>query len=218
MPREPIRLLTISRSFGSGGGEIGRLLAERLGWRLVGREVVREVARRLRVPEEEVASRDEHVAGLAERVGAYLADAFPEMLLPPMPPPRVDHVTVRILVESILLEAAKSPPLIVVGHGGQYLFRERPDAFHVHVYAPLDFRVEAVMRRLGLDAEAARAEVRRQDQERQEYLRRHYGIDWSDPLLYGLMINTARVSHEEAADLLASLIRASGATDGSSHR
>lgn len=203
-----VRLITISRSYGSGGAELGRHLAERLGWRLIDRDLVHEVANRLRVPEEEVERRGEHVASLVERVGAYLADAFPEMMMPPIPPPRVDYATVRILAESILIEAARTPDLVIVGFGGQHLFRNREDALHIRVYAPVSSRVATVMARLGVNEEQALREIRRRDHERSNYLRRHYEIDWMDPMLYDLMINTSRIPVPEAAELVAT--RASG--------
>jgi cytidylate kinase len=61
-----MRAVTISREYGSGGGEIAERLARRLGWQLVDREIVAQVARALGETEVEAARRDEHVAGLAQ--------------------------------------------------------------------------------------------------------------------------------------------------------
>jgi len=207
---EPISMVTISREFGSGGGDIAARLAELLDWPLVERELIRRVAERLGVSEQEVAERDENVAGIAERVGTYLADAFPEMLLPPPPMPRLDHESVRVLVEATLREAAGSPPLVVVGHGAQFIFADRDGTLHVRVWAPLDERVGRVAGRLG----QARARIQREDSAREEYMRRNYGIESSAAIHYDVIVNTARLDVESAAAALATLVRATRQAGG----
>ncbi|MFZ2491573.1 MAG: cytidylate kinase-like family protein [Thermoanaerobaculia bacterium] len=211
---EPISMVTISREFGSGGGDIAARLAELLEWPLVERELVRRVAERLGVSEQEVAERDEQVAGIAERVGTYLADAFPEMLLPPPPMPRLDHESVRVLVEATLREAAGTPPLVVVGHGAQSIFADRDGTLHARVWAPLEERVGRVARRLGLERNQARARVQREDSAREEYMRRNYGIDSSHAIHYDVIVNTARLDVESAAAALAMLVRATRQAGG----
>src|SRR5215208_1398801 len=67
-PDTPMRAITISREYGSGGGEVAGRLAARLGWRLVDHEVVVRVARELGVTEAAVAEHDEQVEGLAARL------------------------------------------------------------------------------------------------------------------------------------------------------
>jgi cytidylate kinase len=211
---EPISMVTISREFGSGGGDIAARLAELLHWPLVERDLVRRVAERLGVSEQEVAERDEHVAGIAERVGIYLADAFPEMLLPPPPTPPVDHQAIRAVVEAVLREAAESPPVVVVGHGAQCIFAPRPGTLHVRVWAPLEERVRRVSGRLGLERNEARARIQREDGSRDEYLRRHYGIDPAAGIHYDVIVNTARLDVESIAAALAALVRATGQGNG----
>lgn len=211
---EPIWMVTISREFGSGGGEIAARLAELLHWPLVERDLVRRVAERLGVSEQEVADRDEHVASLAERVGIYLADAFPEMLLPPLPTPTLDYESVRALVEATLREAAESPPLVVVGHGAQCIFAGKPGTLHVRVWAPLEERARRVAGRLGLARDQARARAQREDSARDEYMRRNYGIDSTAGIHYDVIVNTGRVDVGPAASALAKLVPASRGESG----
>src|SRR5436309_10484681 len=63
-----MRAVTISREYGSGGGEIAARLAERLGWHLVDHEVVVEVARVLGISEDEAEAHDEHADTLVARI------------------------------------------------------------------------------------------------------------------------------------------------------
>lgn len=209
----PTRMVTVSREFGSGGGAMAARVADLLGWRLVDRDLIGAVAERLGVPEHEVAPRDEHIAGIAERVGTYLADAFPEMLIPPPPEPPVDDRTVRVLVEATLREAAVSP-LVVVGHGAQCIFADLPGTLHVRVWAPLDERVRRVAERLALRTREARARTLREDAARRDYLRHHYDIDVAAVRHYDLILNTGRIAVEDAATALAEIVTQGRHEDG----
>jgi cytidylate kinase len=107
----------------------------------------------------------------------------------------------------VLLEAAQNPPLIVVGHGGNCLFRDRPDVLRIRVAAPFDVRVKRVAQRTGVSSQRAAAEVRRKDGDRQQYLQRYYQSNVNDACEYDLQINTGTVSLQAAAHLVLSLLR-----------
>lgn len=208
MESTPIRIITVSREFGSGGSDIAGRLGELLGWRVVDREVIQEVATRLRVPEAAVDAVDEQVASLVERVGRHLADAFPEMLLPPPPLPVADAETVMATAEAVLRQAAAEGPAVLVGYAAQCIFADRADALHLRVYAPLEHRVREIVRRLGCDAAGARRLAHEKDRERRAYLHRFYQCDIDDPALYSIEVNTARVTPHDAAQMVQALVRA----------
>ncbi|CAN5512381.1 hypothetical protein BH24GEM3_BH24GEM3_05210 [soil metagenome] len=170
--------------------------------------MIQEVAARLRLPEEEVDAVDEQVAGLGERVGRHLADAFPEMLLPPLPAPAADPETVIVTADAVLREAAAAGSVVLVGYAAQCIFADWRDALHIRVYAPLEHRVREIVRRLGCDAAGARRLALGKDRERSAYLRRFYGCDIDDPALYSLEVNTARVAPHDAAEMLRVLVHA----------
>lgn len=204
---DEVRVLTVSRESGSGGGELARRIGRALGWRVVDREVVRAISRELRLPEEEAEARDERVSGLAERVGVLLSNVIPDMVPPSMPPSRVDDEEVRALCESVLREAVRTPPVILVGHGASHLFRDRLDALHVRVVAPDGERAGRLARRDGISPERALEEVRARDGARRRYIRHHYGTDWAHPLGYHVVLNTGALTLGEAEALVVSWIR-----------
>src|SRR5947209_19661066 len=78
-----MRAVTISREYGSGGGEVAARLATRLGWQLIDHEVVVRVAQRLGTSEAEAESYDERVEGLVSRILTGLQAIQPA--LPAMP-------------------------------------------------------------------------------------------------------------------------------------
>lgn len=204
--RPVVGVVTVSREFGSGGSDLAHALGRRLGWRVVDKQLVARVARELQVPEREVAARDEHVPGLAERVGAFLAGAFAEVTPPVVPPSHPDEQDVAEVADTILLEAAQQPPVVLVGHGGMCLLAGRNDTLHLRVVAPLEHRVREVARRLEMDEAAAREEIRARDQSRAHYIRHRFDRAWDDATLYGLVLNSAVVGAERGARAVEALL------------
>jgi cytidylate kinase len=204
------RLITVAREFGSGGSDLARALGVRLGWAVLeDHEIVHRVAERLGAPERDVEASDEHVATLAERLGRSLAGVFPEVV-PTHEPSRVDADRVARTATTVLEEAAREPDVIVVGHGGMCLFRDRPDALHIRVVASQEHRVAEVVRRLGLSEDAAREEIQVRDEDRSAYIRRYFEASWDDPTLYHLVVNSGRVGPEPGAALVESLVQRPG--------
>src|SRR5512139_3157020 len=132
-------VITISRSFGSGGSEIASRLADTLGWTLLDNAFVERVAARLHATPAVVEAIEEKAPSLAERI----ADAFDygsqEMMSAPLSAPlppseeRVQEVT-----RQVIDEAVARGPVVLVGRGAQMCLATREDAIHVLCTAPRD--------------------------------------------------------------------------------
>lgn len=205
--RMPVQLITISREYGAGGSELGMALGERLGWPVLDHELVRQLATRLRCDERDIVAMDEHVASLFERIASAAVVTAPE-LRDQSRPWVTDPDCVAAAAREVLLDAARHLPLIVVGHGGNCLFRGRPDVLRVRVSAPFEVRVRRVAQRTGVSGPQAAADVRRRDGDRQQYLQRYYRSNVNDPYEYDLQINTGTVPFEAAARLVLALVQA----------
>src|SRR5437879_12807441 len=155
----PPPVITVTRQYGSGGSDIARLVAERLGWELVDNQFVEEVARRAGVRRDEVAQRQERAPGLLERLAGTLAVASPEMFIAQAAVPRVeqDEATLVKVTERVIGEAAMHGRVVLVGRGAQAVLGNRPDALHLYVVASKPFRMKLAVERLG----AERADVQR---------------------------------------------------------
>jgi CMP/dCMP kinase len=210
--RAPVQLITISREYGAGGSELGVLLANLLGWPVLDHELVRQLAARLSCEEGEVVAMDEHAPSFLERLASVAVITAPESRAHATPW-GTDPDCVAAAAREVLLEAAQSLPIIVVGHGGNCLFRDRPDVLRVRVAAPFDVRVQRVARRTGVSIQKAAADARRRDADRQHYLQRYYQSDVNDPSQYDIQINTGTVPLEAAAQLVLTLLQ----TEASQH-
>jgi len=199
-----MRAITISREYGSGGGEIAARLAKRLGWRLIDHEVVAQVAHALGISPEEAAERDEQVEGFISRLLSGMRLSAPEILVtgsPPIAPQKLERAEHDVL-HRIVEEAANEGHVVIVGRGGQVILAERRDTLHVRIIAPLDARVTYVARREQLSPSAARARVQMKDRARARYMQTLYHCQHTDPHLYDLVINTAILDIDSAVDLI----------------
>ena len=184
------RVLTVAREFGSGGADIARQLAARLGWNLLDSALVMQIAQAAHVDPELARRYDERVDSWLHRAtrrgiwsGAFEAVAEPAELNV------FDAETSAAIAKALIQEAYRQGNCVIVGRGAQCELRTHSDAFHLFVYAPLAARVERVQRRAG-DARHPEAMIREMDLERSRYVRRYFGADWANPHLYDLLINS----------------------------
>ena len=203
--RQPVQLITISREFGAGGSELGVLLGQELGWRVLDHELVQQLASRLRCEEGEIIAMDEHAPSFLERLAAAAVVTAPESRAHSTPW-TTDPDCIAAAAREVLLEAARNLPLIVVGHGGNCLFRARPDVLRIRVTAPVDTRVRRVAQRTGMPPLRAAAEVRRKDADRQQYLQRYYHSNMNDPCEYDIQLNTGVVPIEASVRAILALL------------
>lgn len=206
MDEQPVNVITISREFGAGGSELAQVLGDQLGWRVLDRDLVQRVAEQLGLDPRTVATMDEHPPGIFARISSALLITHPEAPITLEATGVLSPDAVADATRAAILEAAQSTPVVVVGHGSQCLFRDRPCTVHIRLVAPLDSRVQRVCARAPCEALIAAAQARRMDNDRYAYVRRYYHSDWRDPMLYDLEINTGRVSIQSAAGIIAAFV------------
>jgi cytidylate kinase len=159
-----------------------------LGYRMVWREVINEAARRAGAPVVALATIDD--LGLLD-------------LRPSSRARRAYQQAVREVMEGLASEG----DVVVVGRAGQVILGSRPDVLHVRILAPAAVRVGRIAAMHEIALAAARARVEASDQTRRVYLRGTYGVDWNDPQLYDLILNTARMTVEAAGDVICRALR-----------
>jgi cytidylate kinase len=200
-----MRAITVSREYGSGGGEIARRLADRLGWHLLDRQIVEEVAQRLGVSPGEAAGHDEHVEGLVMRLFSSMQYVMPAPPLGDTPYASsrvIDDSTYQEALRQALLAAAQIGQAVIVGRGGQAILASHRDVLHVRVVAPLDRRIAYVMRRESLDAPAAQARIHQRDHARHQHMHDLYHSNEQDPAQYDLVVNTGVLDLDSVVDLV----------------
>lgn len=194
--------ITISRMTGAGGHTVASKLAEYMQskvpghsqWTVFDRQLVEKVLE------------DHH---LSKRVSEYmpenhkpmLADMFEELIgLHP------SAWTLAHQTADTILQLAQMGNVIVVGRGAAVVTRALPYAFHARLVGSLEKRLEQVKKVYGFDDRAAQEHVRREDKAKRRYLKEHFQEDIDNPLLYDMVLNTDRISHDDTARMIGDMV------------
>lgn len=205
---------TITRQYGAGGSLVAQGVAERLGWTVIDNEFVAEVAKRAGLPPEEVAAREERAPSLIERLASTLAVSAPEVFVPAAAREHEpDEEALIRITERVIAEAAAHGRVVLVGRGATAYLGTAPEgarSLHAYVVAPRGTRILTVMERLAVDREEATTMVDDVDGARERYLERYYRRRRDDAATYHVVVNTAWLGYQGAADLIAAAVKQMG--------
>jgi cytidylate kinase len=185
-----IKIVSIEREYGSGGGEIAQLLAKQLGWKLWDQQLTEEIARLAECPKAVVERREERTDPLYYRLFKSFLRGSYEGSLNAHKLKVVDSESILRLTESVVLHAAKKGNSVIVGRGSQHFLRDRPDTLRVFLYAPREDKVRRLLAR-GKNESEAEELVDTVDRERADFIQKYFGVEWPDRAIYHAMINTA---------------------------
>lgn len=196
-PHRPV--ITISRQAGSGAHVVAEALVSGLQtsdpqasppWTMFDRDLVERVLEDHELPERLAEFMPE------DRVSA-IADTIDEVL--------GVHPSAWTLVRKTadtILRLAEIGNVVVIGRGGNVITDRLAYAFHVRLVGSVPRRIQHLQDYLHVDPSEAAEYLRTRDAARKRYVAKYYGKDIDDPLLYHLVIDTDRVTYEEAARLI----------------
>lgn len=199
-PEELGPFLTVSRQGGSGGARVARLVGEKLGWTVLDRELITEVAERLELPSDLAAMMDETRSNWVSSILLSLINSR--------------QVAQGSYVENaarVMALTAFDGPVVVVGRGGNLVLpRER--GLRLRAVAPREHRIAELARRDELEEEAAAERVDELDRGRRDFIRRHFERDIDDLDLYDLVVDTEAFGVDGAASVVLAALDARGLT------
>ena len=214
-------IITIARSLGAGGDEIGRGVAQALGYRYVDNEIIDRAAERAGVSAESVAKAERPPGLLARILDGMAATATAESTVAFLSgaetyvPVQADWspqaaMSYEQLIQQVIIEVAAQPNVVIVAHGAGMCMAGRPGVLRVFATASEAVRAERLQKDAGLSAGAAAKAIRTSDRARSEYLWRFYAARQEQPTHYDLVVNTDTLSAAEAAQLIAAAAKAAG--------
>jgi len=184
-----IRVITIEREYGSGGGEIARKLADRLGWKLWDQLLTNEIARHLECDCKVVEEREEKRDPLYYRLlKAFMRGSHEGSLNAPRMK-MADTDCIREVAERVVKEAAECGGCVIVGRGSAYYLQPRRDAFHVFIYAPFAEKVRRLRAQGKSESDAAQL-AETVDRDRAAFIKQYFGVDWPDRSRFHIMLNS----------------------------
>lgn len=184
-----IRIITIEREFGAGGTIVAEKLAQRLGWKLWDQALTAEIARLAQVDHASVERVDERCDSLFYRLmKVYMRGSY-ERSLPVAGLDHFDSDNMVDFIQRVIANAAAEGNCVIVGRGSTYVLRDREDAFHVFIYAPLEDKIRRVKASGKTESEAIEL-VSTIDEERATFIQKYFGKEWPSRQLYHMMINS----------------------------
>jgi len=185
-----IRILTIEREYGCGGGQIAQTIADQLGWKLWDQSLTSEIARHANCDRSEVASREERVDPLYYRLFKSIMRGSFEGSLNVHKLKLLDADSIFRITERVVQRAASEGNCVIVGRGSQHFLRDRGDTLRIFLYAP---RKEKVRRLIsgGMNQTEVEELVDTVDDERAAFVGKYFHVQWPNRSLYHAMLNTA---------------------------
>jgi cytidylate kinase len=207
-PPEGTVVVTISRQFGSGGAEIGRLVAEASNLQYIDSQILSEVAGQLGVDTQHVEQQDEQSSDMVGHVLQAIRSSNPfsanyTSLFSTLTNQENAHESAYLhITQKVILEIASKGNAVIVGRGSQFLLHNAPRTLHISIYCPLPYRIDNIMKQQQMNHEAAKQLIEKRDYEQDSYLRRYYGSDGHQSGLYHLLINTSLFSPKLVAEFI----------------
>jgi cytidylate kinase len=201
-----IKIITIEREYGSGGGEIAQLVANRLAWRLWDQRLTEEIARLANCPKAVVEAREERNDPLYYRLfKSFLRGSYEGSINAPKLK-LVDSETIARITRRVVEHAAERGNCVIVGRGSQQFLKNRPDTLRVFFYAPREDKIRRLLSR-GKSEKEAEDLVDTVDRERADFIQKYFQVEWPDRAVYHAMINTG-LGDEAVAQMVLSFMEA----------
>ncbi|MBR1660383.1 MAG: cytidylate kinase family protein [Oscillospiraceae bacterium] len=185
-------VITIEREFGSGGTEIGKALAEKLGIKFYDYDLIQKVAEETGLPFERVERKEERIRGLFytlyNQANAYSNDLSSQDAI--------------FEAQRKIIEELSKDSCVIMGRLGAYILKTRPNTLHMFISAKEEFRAARIARQYRLSPEQALETVRREDELRHSYAQHFTGQPWGQAQHYRLCLDSSAYGIEQSLRII----------------
>ena len=200
-------VITIGRQYGSGGREIGRLVADALGIKYYDKELLTESSKASGVKPEVFEAADERTPSFFSNIwsfnlgfnaGSYLLGSSP-----------ISDEKIYAAQSNVMKNLAQESSCLIVGRSADYVLRNHPGLISIFIHSSIEERIMRIMNRTGIDsAEKARALAAKKDKLRASYYNFYTDKTWGDAAGYDLSIDSSKLSTEAVAEFIVSYLKA----------
>ena len=197
-------IITIGREYGSGGREIGKSLAQKLGIAFYDKEIISLAAEKSGLSAEFITSNEQRTSGgLVHSMGAsahYHSGFFAPQHLPL-------SETIFISQAQVIRDIAAKERAVIVGRCADYILAGRKNTVNIFIHAPKEDRVRRIMALYELSEADALKAIARSDKERGNHYFRYTDMKWGEAKNYDLCINSSKTGIDGAVELMEAYIR-----------
>lgn len=197
------KIITISREFGSGGRTIGRMVAEKLGYKCYDSELINEVVKESGISREFVEKYDEYATHKNSLLFAIAVNAGGDGYNGLSIANRV-----QIAQINVIKQIAEEGNCVIIGRGADYILRDREDCLNVFIRADMDFKARHVIENYGETDVKIEKRLADKDARRRVFYRSFSMREWGALENYHIMLDSGTVGFEECAEIIAKIARA----------
>ena len=198
-------VITIARSYGSGGRTLGKLLGEKLGINCYDREILRMASDESGINEALFGQADEKLKK-SPLLAILKKNPYKGGVLPPESADFVSDDILFTYQAKVIQELAAQESCIIIGRCADYVLRDDPDVIRLYFYAPLPDCVTRVMNQNGLSEKEAVKKIEKTDKYRADYYRYYTGGDWNDARNYNFCLDTTSMTYEKLIEVVENFI------------
>ncbi|SHF46987.1 Uncharacterized membrane protein YczE [Bacteroides luti] len=188
-------VITIAREFGSGGHEIGEIIAKELGISFYDTKLIDLSAAESGLTPEYVKEHEQKLANnllfdLYEQNYAYVNEEMPPL------------DTLFMVQSKVIRDICEKESCVIVGRCADYVLKNNPNCFNIFIHADKKFRIERIIKEYGIAADMAEKELERKDRDRTNYCKHYTHRIWGMASNYNLTIDSSIFGPEKSAALI----------------
>ena len=198
-------VITINRQFGTGGHEVGELIARRLGVKLLDKQILKAVAKKFDIGAETVEKLEARNTSwwddFTQFYRSYIVDNHYHDLGNDMTSAELFDAQA-----SVIKQIAAEESCVVIGRCASYIFKDHPNALKIFLHSPMDKRIRRIVEKYGVDENDAKLMIVDNDYTRELYTKKYTGTEWYDARNYDVSLDVSKFGLNGSVDFLLSFV------------
>ena len=199
-------IISVYKSFATGGREVGRVLAKNLGYQYVDKSLFQEIAEALHVSEGTLESFEQSRQYRISNIFSNLFSRGYIQRIVGYDKSVVEEKEYQNSLKKLVLTVAEEDNAVIIGRASHYFLRDKKNCFRFRLVAPMEFRLRYAVEKHGMAPAQAQSVIERRDRNHEWFHRSVCGDNYDSPLLFHLAVNTGLISIEKTADIILSVV------------
>ena len=200
-------VITIARSYGSGGRTLGKKLAEELGIHCYDRELIRMASDESGINEALFGEVDEKMKKSPLLFNILKKNPYKGGVLPPESSDFVSDDNLFNYQAKIIRDLAKEESCVIIGRCADYVLKDYPNVLSVFIHAPKEYCLEGAAKKHSMSPKELERFINKTDKHRAEYYKYHTGREWTDARNYDLCLDSSKLGYERCVDEIISYMK-----------
>ena len=189
-------VIVIGRQFGSGGHDIGKALAEKLGFSFYDQEIIKMAAGTTGYTQDFISKKEESMTN------SLLYDLVSQVYMYAQANDEAPKDQIFEAEKKVIEELAQKGNCVIVGRCADYALADNENCLNIFIHADLDYRIARVSKNLDLTANKAKDAIVKADKQRASYYNYYTSKKWGDSKSYHLTLDSSRIGIEGCVDLI----------------